>query len=209
MKLKFLILSLIFGGLLLGCSNQVRESDPQLSGEEMMAMLDQLTSGASANGSSAGNGVAEALTYKDDPKTTIFFADAPGPMGPVASVLAVDYLDFIRPGEDLWYGNVTKAQLYFLDSPSTTDRQNGLVIGIVTGESEQYQYYGLSGQGAIVDGQFVVEMTSPTGARIVLRSFDTDGDDLLSVIQLQVYEVDASGNEIYIGKFSTLVGYQQ
>lgn len=213
---------------ILGCSNQWREGDAQIDGDEVLAMLDQVAgvSSESLDGevTSSVSGMAEAVREKDNPDTTIFFADAPGPIGPVASVLALDNLDFLNLGEGLWYGNVSQAQIFFLDTPTSSGRHNGLVIGIGTGAGNSrdggsdgqnasesataYQYAAMSGQGSIENGEFYVEMETPSGSTLVLRSWDVDGDELRAVIQLQVYEVDSAGEEIYLGKFSTLVGFQ-
>ena len=184
------------------CSQEWREGDAGLTGDEMLSMLDE----ANQASSSSSGGVANALAYKDDPNTTIFFADAPGPLGEVREVLALDDMDFLGTGQDLWYGNIKFARVFFLDSPGPSDRQDGIVFGIAQDDG-QYRYYGFSGQGAINGGQFEATMSDASGHRVTVRSWDTDGDDLTGVIQLRVYEYDGSGNEYYIGKITTLVGF--
>lgn len=186
------------------CSQEWRQGDAGLTGDEVLAYLAEANSPTSA--STGSSGIASALAYKDDPNTTIFFADAPGPLGKVPEVLALDDMDFLGTGQDLWYGNIKFARIFFLDSPGPSDRQDGVVFGIAQDDG-QYKYYGFSGQGAIRGGQFEAALRDAAGHRVTLRSWDIDGDDLKGVIQLRVYEYDGSGNEYYVGKITTLVGY--
>ena len=196
---KFIIVTCL---LLAACSQEWREADAGLTGDEMLLFLDEVSVSASSN-----NGVSQALAYKDDPNTTIFYADAPGPLGKMPELLALEDLDFLGTGQDLYYGNIRLARIFFLDSPSTTDRQDGLIFGIALDDG-QYKYYGFSGQGTInTDGLFEAKLTGDNGNRVTIRSWDTEGDELNGVIQLRVYEYDSAGNEYYIGKITTLVGY--
>lgn len=190
-----------------GCSNQWREGDAQLTGAEMLAMLEEVGAGTSGTNDSK---VADAL--KDQDISVIYAADAdrsnPGPLGPVASVLAIDDLGFLG---DSWlhmgYQDVAKVRIFFLDALTTTDRSNGLVIGLARSGSDAFSYYGFSGTSQIVDGEFIATLTGANGD-VVLRSWDVDGEDLTGVIQMRVFDVDRStGVETEVGKFSTLVGY--
>jgi hypothetical protein len=200
---QFKKLVLVFFLLVTACSQEWREGDAGLSGDEMMSLLDEAQSGNAY----ADSGVTQALAYKTDPNTTIFFADAPGSMGPVPGVLALTDMSFLGSGgEQLSQYTVQAARIFFIDSPSLEDRQNGLVIG-VTADGGAMKYYGFSGQGHVDGDLFEATLTGAAGTRVTLRSWDTDDGQLQDVIQLRVYEYDGAGNEIYIGKFTTLVGY--
>lgn len=191
----------------IGCSNQYRETASDISGDEVMQMLDQVSS-ATTSGTGSDNGIAEALSYKDASGTAIYFADAPGAMGKVPAVLALDTLEFMNPNEDLWYGNIQKARIFFLDAFDGSAHQNGLIIGVAKEGASGYTYYGMSGEGSMEGDEFVTELKGPNGT-LILRSWDTDGEDLTSVIQLRAYMVDSNGNEVYVGKISTLIGFDR
>lgn len=187
-----------------GCSNQWREADAEITAEEMTAMLDEVQS---AQGQSlVGGDVNQALAMKDQPGVAIFFADSPGPLGPVASVLSIGHFDFIGQS-GLTYSSISEARIFFFDNPVAGGRENGLIIGIKQADGGSFSYYGFTGNSTISDGEFVAVMSSGGQEKLVLRSFDVDDDDLAGVIQLQVYDIDANGSERYIGKFSTLVGF--
>jgi hypothetical protein len=200
---SFALLALTLA-ILTGCSNQWREADAEITPEEMMAMLDEVQS---AQGQSLVSGdVSTALAMKDEPGVAIFFADAPGPLGPVASVLSIGDFNFIGQS-GLSYSGISEARIFFFDNPTSGGRQNGLILAIKQADGGSFSYYGFTGNSSIEDGEFVAVLGSNGQEKLVLRSFDVDGDDLAGVIQLQVYEIEAGGNERYIGKFSTLVGF--
>jgi hypothetical protein len=190
---------------LAGCSNQWRDADAEVTSEEMMAMLDEVQS---AQGQSLVSGdVSTALAMKDQPGVAIFFADGPGPLGPVASVLSIFDFNFIGQS-GLTYSAISQARIFFFDNPVSGSRENGLILAIKqSSDGASFNYYGFTGNSTISDGEFVAVMSSGGQDKIVLRSFDVDGDDLAGVIQLQVYAIEADGSERYIGKFSTLVGF--
>jgi hypothetical protein len=200
----FSVLSLLS---LVGCANQWREADSDITGDQVMELLNQIPDAQTA-GDGSDNGVSEALAYKDASGTAIYFAETPGSLGPVPAVLALDTLEFMNPNEDLWYGNIKKARIFFLDAFDGSTHKDSLIIGIGKDDSSEYTYYGMSGEGGIEDEEFVAELKGPNGT-LMLRSWDVDGDDLTSVIQLRAYLVDSGGNEVYIGKISTLIGFDR
>ena len=123
-------ISLLAFALTAACSNQWREGDGQVSAADVQHFLAEVQS-ASAQGTN-DSAMQKAMSLKDDPNTTIYFADAPSAFGPVASVLAIDNLDFLGSIQNLDYTNVSQARVFFLDSPSAEGRQDALVIGIVS-----------------------------------------------------------------------------
>lgn len=205
MKAKTIAIAFLL--LSTACSNQYRTSDPQMSSDAMMQLLSE-AQGTSTQ-STGQDAIGQAMQMKADPNTTIYFADAPGPMGTVASVLAFDSLSFLGAGADLYYGNISQARVFFLDNPfAAGGRQDVLIVGIASAASSgQFTYYSFSGSGALDSGEFSVSFTGGDGRSFTLRSFDLDGDSLAAAIQLRAYTTDGSGNEVYLGKFSTLSGY--
>jgi len=199
--LRFLpiIILTVVGGV--GCSNQWREADPQISADEMWSMLDEVESAQGASGSSGS--ISEALQYKSEASTAIYFADAPGPLGPVASILSFTDFSFLGISQITSFRQIQAARVFFLDTPTEAGRHAGLVIGIQQGSD--VQYVGFSGSASFSGSTYTATLNGPSGS-VVLRSLDVQSGDLKPVIQLKVY-VDTGGGERYIGKISTLVGF--
>lgn len=123
-------ISILAFALTAACSNQWREGDGQVSAADVQQFLAEVQSTSAQ--STSDTAMQKAMTLKDDPNTTIYFADAPSAFGPVASVLALDNLDFLQSGQSLDYTNVSQARVFFLDSPSADGREDALILGIVS-----------------------------------------------------------------------------
>jgi len=206
MKTKLLILCLT-AWLAAGCSNQWRDADAGVSAEEMLAMLNEVQGAQSQ--SLSGGSLSEALALKDDPNTRIYFAESSGPtspLGPVASVLSLISFEFLGAPE-LWWGDIEETRIFFLDQPNESGRRNSLILGLRKKGESMISYVGFTGIGAMSSKDLVVTLQAGGQDKLVLRTFDVDGDDLKGVIQMLVWDIDFSGNERYIGKFSTLVGF--
>lgn len=191
--------------ILAGCSNQYRDADAELSAAELLSMLNEI---GSVQGTSGSSSLSQALAMKDDPNASIYFADGPGPLGTPASIVSLVSFDFLgTAGRDLWWGALQEVRVFFFDSPTVNGRKNGLILALKRHSSNAFEYYGFTGYSALGDEDYEAVMLSNGQEKLVLRSFDVEDGDLAPVIQLQVYEIDAYGNENFIGKFSTLVGY--
>ncbi|MGZ6479712.1 MAG: hypothetical protein ACXWQE_10435 [Bdellovibrionales bacterium] len=201
MKVK----ALFFAGFLLAaaCSNTYRTSDPQISADQLKQYLSEAQS-------NAFSGSGDISTLANDPNTTIYFADAPGPMGTVASVLSFDDISFIGSstvGSSV--ANVGAVRVFLLDNPfSTAARQDILIIGVASKtDPGTFEYKTFSGSGQLDSGQFTMTFTGGDGVYSA-RSFDLDGDSLAANIQLKIFTPDADGNDVYVGKFPVLAGFQ-
>jgi len=200
--LKALKLTLLFALVsVLGCSNQWRDADAEIDSDDMLSMLEEVSE---AQGSSSGGGaLSEALAFKDDESASIYFGDAPSPLGPVASIASIWDFQFLGADSSFSWREVSEARVFFFDRPSSgSSRDNGLVVGIKKQGEESFTYYGFTGTGTLGKDEFVAELDNGSGTQITLRSFDIEDGDLAPVIQLKIY---ASGT--YIGKFATLVGF--
>lgn len=192
MKVRFICLALML--LSTACSYRYRESDPQLDSARMMEELQNAQmSGAVV---SSSNGVDPLM----DSNTTVYYADAyaegPGPMGTMNTVLAINDLSLI--GVTTSKGNILGVQVFFLDNPTMSPR-NQLIVGIYDATADQWVYSNFQGDGAVSGGEFRANMGS-----FEVRSYDTSGGDLSSSIQLRVFTTDGA----YAGKFSILAGYR-
>ncbi len=191
---RTLLASLIFL-LATGCSQQWRDGDSGRTPEEVNTMLAEASASAGSSFTSINDGA------------WVYFADTSGPMGNVATVLALDNLDFLNPGKDLWYGNIRDARVFFLDNYTSGGHKAMLIVGIDQAGSGTYTYYSMNGDGTVDGGVYTAVLKGSSGNTVTLRSKDVAGDSLLDVIQLKVYQTDSTGAEVEIGKFSTLIGY--
>ncbi|NJL24526.1 MAG: hypothetical protein HC902_04715 [Calothrix sp. SM1_5_4] len=208
-KMKaFVLCGFLF--LTAACSNQWREGDPGVTAEEMMTMLSEVN-GAQGQATAAGGGVSEALKYKDDPNTTIFFADAPHTIGKelltsVASLLSFWSFDFLgASGQGLSWETISDARVFFLTTPVDGGIYAGLIIGINSGGGG-FQYHAFTGTGAVNGDEFAVSLSGGAGG-LIARSYDVADGELAAVVQLRFWQADSAGNESYLGKISTLFGF--
>lgn len=195
----------IFSVSLLGCSNQWREMDVEFSSQEVLSMLGEVQTGSSFGGTQ----MSEVLAMKDEPGTAIYFAEASaanpnGPMGSVHSVISLTNFSFMGMPE-LIRNMIEETRIFFLDQlTGGGGHRAGLIIGIKKGGEGTFSYNAFVGTGSISDEELSITMQGGSGS-IIVRSMDLDGDDLMGIIQLKVW--DLSAGESYIGKFSTLAGF--
>lgn len=205
---KLIAIAVFMAALTAGCSNQWRDTDPGVSGQEVLSMLGEVASSASLG----GGALTQALTLKDDPATAIYFAEAENsgsgtisPMGTVQSILSFYNFAFLGL-TDLNRDQISGARVFFLDQKAADGTHNcGLIVAVKRAGSGEFSYYGFTGQGAVNDGEFDVTMNGDSGNAFLLSSFDVDGTDLMQTIQLKMWD----SNGAYNGKFSTLFGFSQ
>jgi hypothetical protein len=206
-NMRVLILILTIAAVL-GCSNHWREGDTGRTPDEVAQFLSEVQS---AQGQSLVSGdVSGALQYSNE--SVIYFGEAPGiasgtpgPLGYVSNLLSFDDFSWLGSnGQTISWSTIQDARVFFLDHASSGGSDVGLVIGLNLGSG--YTYFGFSGRGSVQGGEFVATLSGGNG-QIVVRSWDNDGNVLNDVIQLKVYQANSGGEE-YLGKISTLVGYQ-
>lgn len=190
--------------LLGGCSYQWRDAVPDATPDQVASMLDEAQGGQGQTALSSD--VGAAMQYRD--QSVVFFGQAPSSLGPVPGFLSLMDFSFLGAGSGIWYGNIQQARVFFLDRHTDAGEDLGLVFGLDQG-SGSFTYYGFSGQGRVDGGLFEAVLSGGAGQQIVVRSYDVQDDTLADIIQLKVYAADASGNEVYVGKISTLIGYGQ
>lgn len=207
-----------------GCSNQWREGSSNVSSSQIDSYFSEMQQ---ASGQAVGDSaISQAMELLESASTTVFFAEGKreDPEWPLAAAFAFNDVAPITDGQLTGAQSVSGVRVFFLDNTSSSERQNVLIVGIAASgapqpandsfdsgatpvPSTQFQYYGFSGSGIMQDDEFSVRMTSSSGhTDIVLRTTDVLEGEFDAVIQIQVYMVDDEGFEVYIGKFSTLVG---
>ncbi len=192
----------------LACSTQWREANVSLEGDEMMSYLDEVLSF-----NSGAPGQREVIRQlREDPRSTVYFAQSSVEFGPAVSVASL--LDFTPLGVDRSPVDLQAAQVFFIDLPlEDGTHRNALIVELWWGPND-FTTHILSGEGSVLDGTEYVAFLGPQGANgapsMVLRSYDVSRrGQLNAVIQLKVGNFDPqTGIETYWGKFSTLVGYQ-
>jgi hypothetical protein len=202
MNARILICTLFL--LATACSTQWRTSDPQVNQTDLMQWLSDAQSASATNASATGSEISTS-----DQSVTIFFADAPGPMGTVASVLAFQDISFLGPDAPA-LASVVATRVFFLDQINGPNgRQDELIVGVST-DGSTYQYFKFYGSGSVDSGTFSVSFDDGNGGSFTLASDDVgDNDTLNGTIQLRALVAAADGSgDVEIGKFSVLAGFQ-
>ncbi|MGE0763016.1 MAG: hypothetical protein AB7N80_07040 [Bdellovibrionales bacterium] len=196
-----------------GCSNQWREADLGMDGSDVLEILNQLEDDATISGTSSQQ-VQTFFALKNNPNSSIYYADGysdhQGALGPLVSVFSVVRYEFV--GAELagmTYHDLSEVRIAFLDLPTESGHQCALMVDVKVIPLDQYVTSFFECTSVEVGGgEFVAVLQNAEGSQIALRSFDvTQNGDLKGVIQLQVSDFDAFGNEQPNGKFSTLVGF--
>lgn len=190
------ILALALTALIVGCSNQWREGDPQISADEIQGMLSQST-----EYSLFDNAASRVVELSEMDQSLVFFADGPSPLGPVISVASVYNFDFLgTAGADIGFDNISEIQVFFVDVLDN-GHQSGLLLNIKTTGQESFRTFAFTGVGSMSDNKFTVQLDN-NGNGLVLETNDVTDGEFNDVIQMKIY--DLNGN--YNGKFSTLIG---
>jgi len=188
---------LIIAVSLLACSNHWREANSGLTAADMQNILNEVDQ-ASAQSQGTGN-MTEAIAMKDDPNATIFFADAPSPIGQVPNVLGFFDYNFLGLG-DIGFRDIQQARVIFFDAPQEDgSRKAALIIGIKQVNQDQFQYFAFTGTSSIDGSDYEANL-----GEIIVKSFDASEGSLDDVIQLKLFEPGGG----YLGKIATLVGFK-
>lgn len=195
---------LITATLALACSNHWREVNHGLTPADMQNILEEVDQ-ASAQSQGVGD-LTEAMSLREDPNVTIFFADAPSPIGQIPNILGFFNYEFLGL-PDIGYKDVSAARVLFFDAPQPDgSRKAALIIGIKQASQDQFSYYAYNGFGSLTDTDYEADLQTGSGAsNIVVKTFDASGAGLDDVIQLKLYD---SFNGAYLGKIATLVGFK-
>lgn len=180
------------------CSKQWRENYVQMSSDEVLAQLEDVSIEASGYGS----GYQDFADMAYEPGVTIYYANAPV-MGPPAMIASI--LDFSFMYDYFTLSELTSIQIFFLDFKDGDYHSNALLIdGILTDNTKVTDLFW--GEGRMDNGQFVVDLVSDDGAAgLTVKSNDVSKNgELNGAIQLKSYLPSGT----YIGKFSTLAGYR-
>lgn len=207
-------LSLSLGTM--GCSNQWRESNPGVTDDEVFRVYDEVFSMVNSNSNNGGFDTDLALDLRQDPISTVYFAESGAAMGPVASVMSFNDMSFLGSsfqGSNIFNLGLSYVSVVFVDAVSSTNQRYFQLLIKMDGSSFQGPLYfaATSGPGSydFSSDQFEVLMPLRDGTDLILRSFDlspTFKDELAGTIQLKAYLV-RNGQEFRIGQFSTLTGF--
>ncbi len=218
---NIILASLLIAGTLANtaCSNQWRESDPGVDSEYALELFDQISENATAK--SAGFNSQALSEVRDDPYSTLYFAESGAAMGEVASIFSFSDTSFLGTvaGQpvpintnvfDLINGyGLKKVSVIFYDGFTANDeRYFTLMLKLETDGAPTY-FMAQSNQSNLTDNEFSTSMNLTDGTTLVLRSNDISPDvegELAGTIQLKAYIVE-NGIEYSIGQFSVLHGF--
>lgn len=199
LTLKLSLVAVLVG--IFGCSNQFR-TGPVDDGAYIIEQLNSLTA------TSSSNEIAQFKNLASLPGAALYYSDSPT-YGPVVSVASLfDYTFWGRP--DLWYTGIEEVKVIFVDVYTSQGRQAGLLMSIKeAGKNAEVKAF-VSTRAVEIDGDEYVAVLGAGGSENLVLStmyIDEDGE-LENIIRMEAYGFDSSGNEKFIGQFSTLVGYQ-
>lgn len=208
--MKWLIaFSLLIVSTHMACGHRWREAESGRSAEEVGQMLEQLQSSSSGTSSE----LQKAIDLIDQfPETAVYFAEAPGALGPIHAVLPIDTNSLL--GEQINFSDLTEIRAFFLDLSTDEGHENILIFEYkINGSSaSNYKVFTNDGtlpKGEVVDGEFTVTLKSGS-EYIVIRSFDVDEElnELNPVIQVELSGIDAQGQESgNFGQISSMEGF--
>lgn len=198
-----------------GCSNQWTESDPEVDGAEVNALMAEFAQSGSMQMS-----FVDINELSSDPYATMYYAKSGSTMGPVPSIFSFSDVSFLgNTFGNLNYGmnvfdlqynyGVSDVSVIFLDSFSQTlnDRVFTLMIKF-EGQNGPAYFVAQSTEYVFEEDEFTA-FFEVNGGTLALSTFDLDPDvehELAGTISLKATMIDASG-EYRIGKFSVLHGF--
>lgn len=199
------------------CSNQWRESDPGVDGDQAMALLSEIAAGGQQR-SFTVNALNDLV---GDPYSTIYFAESNAAMGPVPRIFSFSDTSFlgtlwgapITIGTNVFHLDLNYVGVIFLDARTAQGaRYFTLMMKFMTPQVPEPEYF--IAQSApndyyMDDKRFETRLPMRDGTVLILRSFDLDkdlADELAPTIQLKAYILDG-GIEYDIGQFSVLHGF--
>lgn len=206
-KIKVVLLALL-GTSLMACSNHWREASSGMSEEELLSELADFTSSSSADGT--------FTELANNENAAIYFADAPGPLGPPESVLAMRDYTFLGLSEETRPEDLERVRIFFIDSfqgaPEDGQRRFALAIEVqLKGEeNSQTKFFYSTDDWQFKKDQFVAHFEG-NGASLEVYSYDLApnvADELAAVIQLRISQTVDNADEFYDnGKINNLVGF--
>lgn len=203
-SLRFLLITPVLL-LSLACSTQWRDADDQLVAEDVVFEVNNMMSDTQLAGKSDSSYFAELF---ESETSSIYFGmshmgEGFTPLGPPWSLLSLT--DFTVLGApDIGALDLEVVRIAFVDDLPTG--RAALAIGYSTLGSTNFktQFFSASSTPFMEDEELVIVF----GDKLVLKTWDVDeSEELLPVVQFRVYSINSQGQEVFIGKISTLVGY--
>lgn len=206
---KLTIVSLCVAGTG-ACATRYREASTGRTADEVASMLTEITSSASG---SSPDAQAVLDMIRDNPEATVYFAEAPGALGPIHAVTPID-LGYLT-GTEYGLNSLSEIRTFFVELRTEDGHKNALVV--------QYKLIGQSNYstevftnfndelGEIVEGSEFRSILSNSARSILVRSFDIDAeyeDELAPVIQLELSAFNEDGSEGQnLGQISSMEGF--
>lgn len=186
--------------LSMGCSNQWREADFEIDPSEMEQVLEDVTA-------SSGDGqMSTAKGYMQTEGSIVYFSEAPGPFGPVASVASLYNFDFLgSSAAGVMFFDMAEVKVFVALVPSTGDA--ALIFAYKLYGEDAWRSSALLGSYSTSSTKFTASLLNSEGLQVVLTSNDVFEGDLTSIVQMKMRSEDASGVMDDNGQISTLMGF--
>ena len=193
--------------LSMACSQQWREADDGMASDEVAMAIDEMVGNA---GTSSVDAAGTFRKLYESSSSAIYYAFSQvgvnTSLGMPWNVIAVqDFTVFGVPGLNVY--DLTGVRIALIDDPASG--QAALVFDHVTGKSDsttttKFFATSLDNQPQVIDDELV--FTFNDGLVAKTRDVEDDGE-LKPVIQLKLYYIDSTGSESYLGRITTLIGY--
>lgn len=191
--------------LLTGCSERWIEADAGLSGDEVIQLIADVQANQGAGVNSSARDTFNQLV--ESPTSYIYFVDGPSPMGTAFS--AASLVNFNLLGRsDVSDLDLAKATVVYVEDLTEQGWKSALLVQIeIKGESQPITRIFESIRAPRVENDlYVAEMGVGGNHQLTLKSLYVEGDELQTVIQFDVYEIQ-SAQETWVGKFGAMVGF--
>lgn len=192
------------------CANRWREASTGRSPDEVGSYLATITTSDSGTSSEA----SAILAMVENQGATVYYAEAPGEMGPIHAVAPLDFQEL--SGTTYGINALSSIRVFFIDLAADAGNQNALVLQYKLQNENTYStkiYSNIQNQlpgGYFQDGEFVVRLKDSSGKVIVVRSFDVEAENeqLAPVVQIELSTIDANGEEaLNLGQVSSMEGF--
>ncbi len=180
------------------CSNQWREADESVSGEDAFAFVNEFTGQVAAL-----SGITENLN------SVVYYAQSGEASGLPESVMSFGDVSFLGAQGSVFDMQLNSVTVALVDTFVGEERQFSLLIKYDSATFGAQSFAVSSADFSINEDKFEVVFEA-NGQTLLLRSYDIDdrySDELDTSIHLKAYLLDPSGNETPIGQFSALRGF--
>jgi hypothetical protein len=193
---------------IVACSERYRDADPGVDGQ---TAYDQLVSIGESADIEGVNQLDMARLEDLLDKGTLYYAEAPGSLGPVRAVTPInpDYLD--PQGRLDSYENIIDIRAYLIIAKNSGNSFDAMLIfdtqfsGNDGQEHTVLTVYNAVSDGKIEEGELQIALADAANNEFVISSQDVSDEDLNEVIKVQMRGIS---NGDILGQISSMKGFE-